>query len=83
MSHADDLIVQIQKGMQAHGYALVSSAFPPHRDALVMRFVVKGDPVLAQRLPPIAIEVSGLEIMTALDLAALARMKVADAMDAP
>lgn len=68
------------EGMDKHGYALISFSEPGHKDSVVMRFAVAGDDVLAERLKPIVIEFTGLEILTMTDPKRLANAKVRDAM---
>lgn len=78
----DDMIQALEKAMQQHGYALVSTAAPADRDGIVARFVVAGDAVLAERLRPLVINISGLEIMLTTDLQRWAHELAADAVAA-
>lgn len=66
--------------MEAHGYANVGVASGHNEDATVIRYRAAADPVLADRLPPINIRYSGLEMIATSNPEALARKRVAEVM---
>lgn len=81
MTPEESIVSGINKEMRAHGYAMISAASDPYRDGVVLRFAVAGDDVLADRLRPIVIEVSGLDVMTVDDVKAFAKAKAQAAID--
>lgn len=74
------LIATTDKLMQAHGYANVGVADAGNEDATVLRYRSAADPVLADRLPPINIKYSGLELIATSNPEALARKRVSEVM---
>ncbi len=74
-----DIVKAATEAMKKHGYALISAEHGTYRDVTALRFAVAGDDVLAERLKPIVLEFTGLEIMTT-DPSKLANAKVRDAM---
>jgi len=76
----DALIAALNAEMKRHGYTMVSAAPVLSEDATAIRYVVAGDNVLAERLKPIVIKVSGLDLIRVSDVSSYARLKVEDAM---
>lgn len=74
------LVEAATEAMKKHGYALLSAEHGTNRDLTALRFAVAGDDVMAERLKPIVLEFTGLEIMTMTDPSKLANAKVRDAM---
>lgn len=77
------LIETTDKLMQSHGYANVGVADAVNEDATVLRYRAAADPVLADRLPPIHIKYSALELIATSKPEALARKRVAEVMQTP
>ena len=74
------LVEAATEAMKKHGYALISADHGTNRDVTALRFAVAGDDVLAERLKPIVLEFTGLEILKMTDPKKLADAKVRDAM---
>lgn len=74
------LIEAATEAMKKHGYALIGAEHGTNRDVTALRFATAGDDVLAERLKPIVLEFTGLEILKTTDPKKLASAKVRDAM---
>jgi len=80
MKPEEQIVSEINKAMLRHGYRMVSAESSPHVDSTELRFVVAGDKVLAERLRPVVVRVSGLDVLCCSNPRDLARRKVHDAM---